>query len=161
MSWFHWFLDEGQQQVETLEVLVEEGFQNPEFGLHPDSQVGVREFRRGISSSEESSPQWWELRQLPGPSKREDRKANPTARILRAESWRASDAMVHSKCRCGRIPSIYHGRIRRFISPNVGGNKYLVTELLGPNLQTLLDICGGKFQLKTTIMLMFQVVRHP
>ena len=30
--------------------------------------------------------------------------------------------------------------------------------LLGPNIKTLIDICGGKFSLKTSLLLIFQVV---
>lgn len=34
----------------------------------------------------------------------------------------------------------------------------MVMELLGPNLQDLLIMCGGKFSLKTTILLGVQIV---
>ena len=39
-----------------------------------------------------------------------------------------------------------------------GGNNFIVIDLLGPNLKTLLDLCGGTFSLKTSLLLMFQVV---
>lgn len=36
----------------------------------------------------------------------------------------------------------------------------MLYELLGPNLQDLMNICGGKFSLKTTLLLGIQVVER-
>ena len=35
---------------------------------------------------------------------------------------------------------------------------YIVTDLLGPSLEDLLNLCDGKFTLKTTLMLFLQVL---
>lgn len=36
----------------------------------------------------------------------------------------------------------------------------MIMDLLGPNLQDLMMLCGGKFSLKTSILLIIQVVRR-
>lgn len=40
----------------------------------------------------------------------------------------------------------------------VESNYFLVMELLGPNLNDLMKICGGKFTINTTIYLAMQIV---
>lgn len=39
------------------------------------------------------------------------------------------------------------------------GNYFLVMDLLGPNLQELMKLCGGKFSLDTSIVLAIQMVK--
>lgn len=39
-----------------------------------------------------------------------------------------------------------------------GDFRFLVTELLGNTLEEYLDICGGKFSLKTTLMIAEKVL---
>ena len=34
----------------------------------------------------------------------------------------------------------------------------MVMELLGPNIQDLLTLCGGKFSLKTSLLLAIQIL---
>lgn len=41
---------------------------------------------------------------------------------------------------------------------NLEGNHFLVMELLGPNLNDLMKMCGGKFSLSTTVVLGLQIV---
>lgn len=36
----------------------------------------------------------------------------------------------------------------------------MITELLGPNLNDLMNMCGGKFSLITTLYLAMQIVYH-
>jgi hypothetical protein len=39
-----------------------------------------------------------------------------------------------------------------------GGHAFMIMDLLGPNLQDLMTLCGGKFSLKTSILLTIQIV---
>lgn len=36
----------------------------------------------------------------------------------------------------------------------------MIMDLLGPNLQDLMMLCGGKFSLKTSLLLIIQIVMH-
>ena len=38
--------------------------------------------------------------------------------------------------------------------------EFIITESLGPSLDELLSFCGGKFTLKTTLMLFHQLIRR-
>ena len=38
--------------------------------------------------------------------------------------------------------------------------EYLITEVLGPSIGDLLNFCGGKFTLKTTLMIFLQLIKR-
>ena len=38
------------------------------------------------------------------------------------------------------------------------GRLFMLMDLLGPNLYDLMSICGGKFTLKTSLLLIIQIV---
>ncbi len=38
------------------------------------------------------------------------------------------------------------------------GRTFMIMDLLGPNLQDLMMLCGGKFSMKTALLLIVQIV---
>ena len=42
---------------------------------------------------------------------------------------------------------------------NENGKNYMVAELLGPTLNDMFLVCGGKFSLKTTLIIGMQIVK--
>ena len=47
---------------------------------------------------------------------------------------------------------------RLYSSGVESGRMFMIMDLLGPNLADLMSICGGKFSLKTSILLTIQIV---